>query len=127
MAKNPRKHYITARYDFDVDATGTGSFPRTVTLANTSTLPDNAIVNEICLFSSTAVAGSSSTFLINAGGVNMTAAIPEANLGTNTVVAADVVDAGGKATSAADIKVVVGTAALTAGVVDITIGYFLGT
>ena len=46
---NPKKHYITAKYDFAVDATGTGSFPRTVTLANTDTLPNNAVVNEVCL------------------------------------------------------------------------------
>ena len=129
MAKNPRKHYITAKYDFAVDDTGAGAFPRTVTLANTSKLPDNAIVNEVCVYAPTAInsAGNAVTIAINAGGVNMTAAIPQANMSLNAVVPADVVDAGGKATSAADIKVIVGTEAVTAGVLDITIGYFLGT
>jgi|21_taG_2_1085346.scaffolds.fasta_scaffold02694_4 hypothetical protein len=123
---NPKKHYITAKYDFAVDATGTGSYPRTVTLANTDTLPNNAVVNEVCLYASTAVAGSSSTFAVNAGGVNVTAAIAEAKLSDEAVVATDDVKAGGKATADGDIKVVVGTAALTAGVVDITVGYFIG-
>lgn len=128
MAKNPRKHYVTAKYDFDVDATGTGAFPRTVTLANTSKLPDNAIVNEVVLHSTTALStGSSPTFGISCGGVDLTALVPAATLSTQAVVAADAVDAGAKTTSAANIDVEVGVAALTAGVVEITVGYFLGT
>ena len=125
---NPKKHYITAKYNQAVDGDGTGGYPRTITLAQTMKLPDNAIVNEVCLYASEAMStGSSPTFLINAGGVDMTAAIPAASVSLNAVIPADVVDAGGKATSAADIKVVIGTAATTSGIVDITVGYFIGT
>jgi len=127
MATNPKKHYITARYDQAVDGDGTGGYPRTITLAQTMTLPDNAIVNEVCLFCSAALSGTSTTFAVNAGGVNVTAAVPEANMTLAAVVPADLVDAGGKATSAAEIKAVIGAAVLTAGAVDITVGYFIGT
>tara|TARA_R110000737_G_scaffold57116_3_gene82207 strand:- start:564 stop:959 length:396 start_codon:yes stop_codon:yes gene_type:complete len=125
---NPRKHYITAKYDFAVDGAGAAGFPRTITLANTSTLPDNAIVNEVVMYVPTLVTGGTGATLgINAGGVNVTDLVAKASLTDEVVVSTEKVKAGGKATSAAAIKVISGTSALTAGVVEITIGYFIGT
>jgi|TARA_R110001583_G_scaffold28409_2_gene100854 hypothetical protein len=125
---NPKKHYITAKYDFAVDATGAGGFPRTITLATTSTLPDNAIVNEVVMYCPTAVTSAGAATLgINAGGVNVTDLVAKAVLTDEVVVSTEKVKAGGKATSAAPIKVINGTAAFTAGVVEITVGYFIGT
>tara|TARA_Y100000593_G_C4197484_1_gene280078 strand:+ start:235 stop:609 length:375 start_codon:yes stop_codon:yes gene_type:complete len=124
MAKNPRKHYIRAVYDFTVDGGVVGA----VTLADTAKLPDNAIVNEVCISVGTAyTSGGGSSVQVTGGGVNLTAAIPKADLTANTVVAADIVDAGGKATSAANIGVTIATTAGTAGDMEIIVGYYLGS
>lgn len=125
---NPKKHYITAKYDFAVDGAGTGAYPRTIACATTSTLPDNAIVNEVVMYCPAAfTSGGAATVGINAGGVNVTGLVAKAALTDEVVVASPLMAVGGKATAAGPIKIISGVAAITAGVMEITVGYFIGT
>tara|TARA_R110001592_G_scaffold3263_2_gene18242 strand:+ start:976 stop:1347 length:372 start_codon:yes stop_codon:yes gene_type:complete len=117
-SSNPIKHYASAVYDFAVD----GGATATITPAQTTVIPDNAVIVEVCVETLTANVGSGNTMTVNAGGVDITAAMSIANRSVTvpfTTVAAK------KATSAAAIKCTLATATLTAGKCVITVGYFM--
>jgi hypothetical protein len=130
MAKNPNKYYLTAKYDFGVDG-GDNTAANHIALADNSTIPNNAIVTDVTMYTSTDVAGSSSTLQLIIGeaanttyDVAITAAIAEASFADESV---QVDTTGGKATAASVVKLDIAVANLTAGVVEITLGYFIGT
>lgn len=116
-----------AFYDFAVDGGGAG----TITPAQTTEIPNNAVMIGLWTHVKTACASSgSATIKINAGGVDLTGAVAfndneydTANQVSNQT-GLNQSDLAGKATSDADIKVIIATAALTAGAVDIWIQYY---
>jgi hypothetical protein len=124
---HPKLVTAYAQYDFSVD----GGAASTITPAITTEIPNNAIMVGCFTHVKTACTSSgSATVQINAGGVNLTPAVAfddneydtanqvsnQATLNNSHLTA--------KATSDADIKIVVGTAALTAGVFDVYIQYY---
>ena len=117
-SSNPIKHYASAVYDFAVD----GGATSTITPSQTTVIPDNAIITEVCVETLTTNVGSGNTMTINAGGVDITGAMTIGNRST-TVPYTTVTPK--KATSAAAIKCTLATAVLTAGKCVITVGYFM--
>tara|TARA_R100001015_G_C4529325_1_gene96174 strand:+ start:245 stop:619 length:375 start_codon:yes stop_codon:yes gene_type:complete len=118
-SSNPIKHYASAVYDFAVD----GGATSTITPSQTTVIPDNAIITEVCVETLTAnTSGGSSTMTINAGGVDITAAM---SIADRSVTVPYITVAPKKATSAAAIKCTIATATLTAGKCVITVGYFM--
>lgn len=113
------KFVARAIYDFSVDGGTSGA----ITLADTTMIPDNAVVSNVIIHSPTAVTSAgAATVAVTAGGVTVSAAIGKANLDDNQVQSDST---GGKATSAANIGVTVGTADTTAGYLIIYVEYFL--
>ena len=124
---HPKLVTAYAQYDFSVD----GGAASTITPAITTEIPNNAIMVGCFTHVKTACTSSgSATIKLNAGGVDLTPAVAfddneydtanqvsnQATLNNSHLTA--------KATSDADIKIVVGTAALTAGVFDVYIQYY---
>ena len=129
---NPQEYIVKCTYDFSVDDTGTGTFPRTVALAKTDNLPKGALVTEVIVEKVTTVAsGGSATFQIKGGGVALTAAMTIANLTTAGYVAkADVAGANTTpvaTTANAALELTLGVAAATAGKFNVIIKYLLGS
>ena len=129
---NPQEYIVKATYDFTVDATGAGGFPRTVSLAKTDNIPTGALVTEVIVEKVvSATSGGAATFQIKGGGVALTAAMSIANLTTAGYVAvADV--AGSNATpvattSNAALELTLGGFAATAGQFNVIIKYLLGS
>tara|TARA_R100001129_G_scaffold126939_1_gene89082 strand:+ start:1181 stop:1582 length:402 start_codon:yes stop_codon:yes gene_type:complete len=130
MAKNPKKYHLRMKYDFGVDG-GAHAAANHIALATNATIPDNAIVDCVTMYTSTDVAGSSSTlgFIIGEAAnttydVAVTAAtIAEATFADESVV---VDTTGGKAKAASVLKLDVGTADLTAGVIEVFLSYYVG-
>ena len=133
MALNPKKFYIGASYYYGDSTTGTGA----QTLAQTSTLPDNAIVTECTVYCQQAITSTGAlTLTITGGGVSLTSAIAKADLTNEAVVTGmgTLPDCGVKATSAADIGITISHAVTDPTGVDtakpmlqIVVGYFIGT
>tara|TARA_R110000824_G_C14700631_1_gene622598 strand:+ start:69 stop:476 length:408 start_codon:yes stop_codon:yes gene_type:complete len=133
MGLNMKKYYAGATYIFS-DGAGTGD----VTLATTTKLPDNAIVNEVSIYCEqpiTSVGGCS--IKVIAGAIDLTTAIAKADLTNEAVVTGmgTLPAAGVKLTAAADIGIEVVTTAVTSPVgplalkdiLQIRVGYFIGT
>jgi hypothetical protein len=130
---NPQEYIVKATYDFTVDATGAGGFPRTVSLAKTDNIPTGALVTEVIVEKVVTAdsAGNASTYQIKGGGVALTAALTETNLTTAGYVAKATV-AGANTTPIATtangaIQVIIATEACTAGQFNVIIKYLLGS
>ena len=117
-SSNPKKHYASAVYDFTVD----GGADTTITPAETSIIPDNALITEVVIETLTAFVGGAHTLLVNAGGVAITAATSIANRSV-TVPYTTVLPK--KATGIGAIKVTVATAIITSGKANIIVGYYM--
>ena len=125
---HPKLITAHAQYDFSVD----GGAASTITPAITTEIPNNAVMIGLYTHVKTACASSgSATIKINAGGVDLTGAVAfddneydTANQVSNQTTL-NQSHLGAKATSDADIKVIIATAALTAGVVDIWVQYYI--
>ena len=125
-----RKKVAKAHYDFAVD----GGAVATITPAITATIPTNAVITAVTIDVTTALTSAgAATVALTAGGVTIGAAGAYSSAPYNGTAPAVIARSTGltgtalyipiKATSAASIKVVVGTAALTAGVFDIYVEY----
>jgi len=133
MGLNLKKYYAGATYKYSDSTSGTGA----QTLATTTKLPDNAIVNEVSIYCQQAItSGGALELKVTGGGVDLTVAIAKASLLDEAVVtsmgAAPI--AGKKTTSAADIGLHITHAVTDPGGADtakdmlqIRVGYFLGT
>jgi len=117
-SSNPIKHYASAVYDFSID----GGAVSTITPAQTSIIPDNAVITEVCIETLTAPTGNSHTLVVNAGGVAITAAT---SLAERSVTVPYTTVLPKKATSASAITVTIAVGAATAGKNVITVGYFM--
>jgi|21_taG_2_1085346.scaffolds.fasta_scaffold19618_3 hypothetical protein len=136
MAIRPKKQVCKFRYDFAVDGGShsdsnqglAGNGAGVITPADADiTIPENAIITDCITYVSTAMtSGGSATVAIGVGGAALVAATAFDNGAfddedvTHTVVA-------DKTTSAARPTITVATAALTAGVIEVIIEYYLGT
>ena len=136
MASRPVKQSVKFVYDFAVDGGShsasnqglAGNGAGVITPADADiTIPDNAIITDCITYVSTAMtSGGSATVAIGCGGAALVAATAFDNGVfddedvTHTVVA-------DKTTSAARPTITVATAALTAGVIEGIIEYYLGT
>ena len=119
MAREINYGYAYARY-----LASDGVTVATQTCATTSAIPKNAIITSTTVIARGAVAstGGSATIAIIAGGVTTTSAIAKAKLDTaDFVVREDVVEDAAALSDGTDIKVAIGTAALTGGTADLDI------
>lgn len=119
---HPKLMTAHARYDFAVD----GGAVSTIVPSNSAIIPDNAIITNVFHSTTTALtSGGSATLAITAGGVTLNAAVAfdNADYADESVIANAVND---KTTSATGIQFVIATAALTAGVVDVYVQYYVG-
>lgn len=119
---HPKLMTAHARYDFAVD----GGAVSTIVPSNSAIIPDNAIITNVFHSTTTALtSGGSATLAITAGGVTLNAAVAfdNADYADEGVIANAVND---KTTSATGIQFVIATAALTAGVVDVYVQYYVG-
>jgi hypothetical protein len=116
-----------AIYDFSVD----GGAVSTITPKKTVTLPDNAVIVGGTVNSTTAVtsAGSATVSVGTSAGSSTTsllAATAKASLSADAVLnAVPVFATPVKLTAKGDVTFTVGTAALTAGVIEVTLFYFV--
>ena len=118
---NPKLTTAHARYDFSVD----GGAVSTIVPSNSAIVPDNAVVTNVYHVTTTALtSGGSATLALTAGGVTLKAATAFDNgaFDDEDVTAYDVAD---KTTSSTGIQFVIATAALTAGVVEVYVQYYL--
>ena len=136
MASRLVKQSVKFVYDFAVDGGShsasnqglAGNGAGVITPADADiTIPENAIITDCITYVSTAMtSGGSATVAIGCGGAALVAATAFDNAAfddedvTHTVVA-------DKTTSAARPTITVATAALTAGVIEVIIEYYLGT
>ena len=134
MASRPVKQSVKFVYDFAVDGGShsasnqglAGNGAGVITPADADiTIPDNAIITDCITYVSTAMtSGGSATVAIGCGGAALVAATAFDNGVfddedvTHTVVA-------DKTTSAARPTITVATAALTAGVIEVIIEYYI--
>lgn len=119
---NVKKFVAKAIYDFSVDA-GAAS---TIVPDNSAIIPNNAVVTTATTCVTTAcTSGGSATVAITAGGITLVAQqnFNHASLADEKVTLNDV---GDKTTSATGIQFVIATAALTAGVIECYVEYYLG-
>jgi hypothetical protein len=119
---HPKLMTAHARYDFSVDGGAVG----TIVPGNSAIIPDNAIITDVFHSTTTALtSGGSATLALTAGGLTLNAAVAynNADYADESVIANAVND---KTTSATGIQFVIATAALTAGVVDVYVQYYVG-
>ena len=117
---HPKLITAHAKYDFAVDAGGTG----TIVPDNSAIIPDNAMITNVFHSTTTALtSGGSATLALTTGGVTLNAAVAfdNADYADESVIANAVND---KTTSSTGIQFVIATAALTAGVVDVYVQYY---
>ena len=117
---HPKLITAHAKYDFAVDAGGTG----TIVPDNSAIIPDNAVITNVFHSTTTALtSGGSATLALTTGGVTLNAAVDfdNADYADESVIANAVND---KTTSSTGIQFVIATAALTAGVVDVYVQYY---
>ena len=118
---NPRLMTAHAKYDFAVD----GGAASTIVPANSAIIPDNAVVVRCYSVVTTAMtSGGSATLALTAGGVTLNAATAFDNgaFDDEDVTEHTITD---KTTSSTGIQFVIATAALTAGVVEVYVEYYL--
>ena len=116
----PKLMTAKAVYDFAVD----GGAASTITPARTEVIPANAIIVDIMRLCTTACTSSgSATVRLKAGGLFASAAVAfdNATLADEKVTVNAVAD---KTTANGAIQVVVGAAALTAGVIEVYVTYY---
>ena len=130
MGLNFKKYYAGATYKYSDSTTNTGA----ITLAETTKLPDNAIVDEVVVYCQQAITSTGALVLkVTGGGVDLTGTIAKADLTDEAVVTnmGTAPVAGVKTTSAADIGIHISHAVTdptnTADMLQIRVGYFLGT
>ena len=120
-SSNPIMNFASAVYDSQVDGVSTG----VILLSQTTIIPDNAIIVQMAIETLIApTSGGSATIMIQAGGVDLTS-----TLGLGTYVTATPLRTTSlrkkKALSSNPIRINVGTADLTAGKLNIILGYFM--
>ena len=118
---NPRLMTAHAKYDFAVD----GGAVSTIVPANSAIIPDNAVIVRCYSVVTTAMtSGGSATLALTAGGVTLKAATAFDNgaFDDEDVTEHTITD---KTTSSTGIQFVIATAALTAGVVEVYVEYYL--
>lgn len=118
---NPKLITAHARYDFSVD----GGAVSTIVPSNSAIVPDNAVIVRCYSVVTTAMtSGGSATLALSAGGVTLKAATAFDNgaFDDEDVTEHAVTD---KTTSGTGIQFTIATAALTAGVVDVYVEYYL--
>ena len=118
---NPKLMTAHARYDFAVD----GGAVSTIVPSNSAIIPDNAVIVRCYSVVTTAMtSGGSATLAITCGGVTCKAATAFDNgaFDDEDVTEHTVTD---KTTSSTGIQFVIATAALTAGVVEVYVEYYL--
>jgi hypothetical protein len=119
---NPKLMTAHAKYDFAVD----GGAASTIIPDNSAIIPNNSIITDVYHVTTTALtSGGSATLALTAGGVTLNAAVAfdNADYADEAVILNAVND---KTTSATGIQFVIATAALTAGVVDCYVEYYIG-
>ena len=124
MAKsnNPVKKFVSMEYKFDDDGGATPIVPK-----RTSNIPGGAIITDFILHCKESVtATGSATVKVQAGGRDLTGALAKAtvvkNYITNNAFAGSATfvkaaEAGG------ELKLVIGSGPLTAGIIEVTVGY----
>jgi hypothetical protein len=118
---HPKKMTAHAKYDFAVDAGAVS----TIVPSNSAIIPDNAIITDVYHVTTTALTSDgSATLALTSGGVTLNAAVAFDNgdYADEAVILNEVND---KTTSSTGIQFVIGTAALTAGVVDVYVEYYI--
>jgi len=118
---NPKLMTARATYDFSVD----GGAVSTIVPSNSAIVPDNAVITNVYHVTTTALtSGGSATLALTAGGITLNAAVAfdNADYADEAVILNEVND---KTTSSTGIQFVIATAALTAGVVDVYVEYYL--
>ena len=118
---NPRLMTAHVKYDFAVD----GGAASTIVPANSAIIPDNAVIVRCYSLVTTAMtSGGSATLALTAGGVTLKAATAFDNgaFDDEDVTEHTITD---KTTSSTGIQFVIATAALTAGVVEVYVEYYL--
>jgi len=130
MAKNPKKHHLRMKYVFGTDG-GAEAATNHIALANNATIPNNAVVTEVTTYVSTAVtSGGSATLkwvMGEAGNNTYNVDLSSADAKGDYIDEAVLVHSdGGKAKAASVMKLDVGTADLTAGVIDVFVEYYVG-
>ena len=124
MANSPTKQTCKFVYDFAVD----GGAVSAITPADADIIiPADAIITDMITYVSTAMTSSgSATIAIGVGGAALAAALAfdHANYSDEDVIHTVIAD---KTTSAGAPTITVGTAALTAGVVEVIIEYYQAT
>ena len=118
---NPRLMTAHAKYDFAVDGGGTG----TIVPDNSAIIPNNAIIVRCYSVVTTAMtSGGSATLALTTGGVTLKSATAFDNgaFDDEDVTEHTITD---KTTSSTGIQFVIATAALTAGVVEVYVEYYL--
>ena len=119
---NPKLMTAHAKYDFAVD----GGAASTIVPDNSAIVPNNAIIVRCYSVVTTAMtSGGSATLALTTGGVTLLAATAYNNgaFDDEDVTEHTVVD---KTTSSTGLQFVIATAALTAGVVDCYVEYYIG-
>ena len=119
---NVKKFVAKAVYDFGVD----GGAASTIVPDNSAIIPNNSVITNANTVVTTALtSGGSATLVISAGGVTCVAsqAYNHSSLADEKVTLNDV---GDKTTSSTGIQFVIGAAALTAGVVEAYVEYYIG-
>jgi hypothetical protein len=118
---NPKLMTARATYDFSVD----GGAVSTIVPSNSALIPDNSVIVRCYSVVTTAMtSGGSATLALSAGGVTLKAATAFDNgaFDDEDVTEHAVTD---KTTSGTGIQFTIATAALTAGVVDVFVEYYL--
>ena len=117
-----------AKYDFSVDGGAVGA----ITPATNAVIPDNAIIVGGILNSTTALVGTSSTIAVGtsagSSATSLKAATAEASYSADAILATVPVFTAAssvKLTAAGSITITVAVAALTAGVMEITVWYYV--
>ena len=119
---NPKLMTAHAKYDFAVD----GGAASTIIPDNSAIIPNNSIITDVYHVTTTALtSGGSATLALTAGGVTLNAAVAfdNADYADESVIVNAVND---KTTSSTGIQFVIATAALTAGVVEVYVQYYMG-
>lgn len=131
-----KKYVAKAVYDFSVDG---GGDPGAITLADSEVIPLGALIVDVrCNVTTIVTGGVNAAVAITGGGVTLKASETIALSEWDATGIIDVIRAGNagatgtakyipiEATSSAAIGVTSATAALTAGVVEIFVEYYLG-
>ena len=118
---HPKLMTAHAKYDFAVD----GGATSTIVPANSAIIPDNAVIVRCYSVVTTAMtSGGSATLALTTGGVTLKAATAFDNgaFDDEDVTEHTITD---KTTSSTGVQFVIATAALTAGVVEVYVEYYL--